>query len=73
MPWKMLRDFMTKAILDSNFLVALIDEKDKWRKSAISIQKALKKKKARLVYLDCAVNETICVIARRFEEKGRSQ
>jgi predicted nucleic acid-binding protein len=64
---------MTKAILDSNFLVALIDEKDKWRKSAISIQKALKKKKARLVYLDCAVNETISVIARRLEEKGRSQ
>jgi predicted nucleic acid-binding protein len=56
---------MTKAILDSNFLVALIDEKDKWTKTAISIQKALKKKKARLVYLDCAVNETISVIARR--------
>jgi predicted nucleic acid-binding protein len=64
---------MTKAILDSNFLVALIDEKDKWRKSAISIQKALKKKNARLVYLDCAVNEMISVIARRLEEKGRSQ
>jgi hypothetical protein len=27
---------MTKAILDSNFLVALIDEKDKGRKSTIS-------------------------------------
>jgi predicted nucleic acid-binding protein len=64
---------MTKAILDSNFLIALIDEKDKWRKSAISIQKAMKKKKALLVYLDCAVNETISVIARRLEEKGRSQ
>jgi len=63
---------MTKAILDSNFLIALIDEKDKWRKTAISIQKVLKKKKARLVYLDCAVNETISVIAKRFEEKGRS-
>jgi hypothetical protein len=33
----------------------------------------LKKKKARLVYLDCAVNETISVIAKRFEEKGRSK
>ena len=39
---------MTKAILDSNFLIALIDEKDKWRKTAISIQKVLKKKKARV-------------------------
>ena len=28
---------MTEAILDSNFLVALIDEKDKWTKTAISI------------------------------------
>jgi predicted nucleic acid-binding protein len=64
---------MTKAILDSSFLVALIDEKDKWRNTAVLIQKALKKKKARLVYLDCAVNEMISVIARRLEEKGRSQ
>jgi predicted nucleic acid-binding protein len=63
---------MTKAILDSSFLVALIDEKDKWRNTAVLIQKALKKKKARLVYLDCAVNEMISVIARRLEEKGRS-
>jgi predicted nucleic acid-binding protein len=64
---------MTKAILDSSFLVALIDEKDKWRNTAVLIQKALKKKKARLVYLDCVVNEMISVIARRLEEKGRSQ
>ena len=64
---------MTKAILDSSFLVALIDEKDKWRNTAVLIQKALRKRKARLVYLDCAVNETISVIARRLEEKGRSQ
>ena len=64
---------MTKAILDSSFLVALIDEKDKWRNTAVLIQKALKKKKARLVYLDCAVNEMISVIARRLEEKGRIQ
>jgi predicted nucleic acid-binding protein len=64
---------MTKAILDSSFLVALIDEKDKWRNTAVLIQKALKKKKARLVYLDCAVNEMISVIARRLAEKGRSQ
>ena len=64
---------MTKAILDSSFLVALIDEKDRWRNTAVLIQKALKKKKARLVYLDCAVNEMISVIARRLEEKGRSQ
>jgi len=59
---------MTKAILDSSFLVALIDEKDKWRNTAVLIQKALKKKKARLAYLDCAVNEMISVIARRLEE-----
>lgn len=64
---------MTKAILDSSFLVALIDEKDKWRNTAVLIQKALKKKKARLVYLDCAINEMISVIARRLEEKGRIQ
>lgn len=41
---------MTKAILDSSFLVAVMDEKDKWRKKVLSIQKALKKKKVTLVY-----------------------
>jgi hypothetical protein len=42
--WRILREFMTKAILDSSFLFALIDEKDKWRNTAVLIQKALKKK-----------------------------
>jgi len=61
---------MTKAILDSNFLIALIDEKDKWRKTAISIQKVLKKKKARLVYLSridssCPLNKVCLTDSRK--------
>lgn len=63
---------MINAIIDSNFVIALVDEKDKWRKQALSLQNALEKEKAKLIYLDCIINETISVVGRRLEEKGRS-
>jgi predicted nucleic acid-binding protein len=31
---------MINAIIDSNFVIALVDEKDKWRKQALSLQNA---------------------------------
>jgi len=63
---------MINAIIDSNFVIALVDEKDKWRKQALSLQNALEKEKAKLIYLDCIINETISVVGRRLEEKDRS-
>lgn len=63
---------MINAIIDSNFIIALVDEKDKWRKQALSLQNALKKEQAKLIYLDCIINETVSVVGRRLEEKGKS-
>ena len=63
---------MTKAIVDSNFIIALVDKKDKWREQALPLQNALRKENAELIYLDCIINETISVVGRRLEEKGRS-
>lgn len=63
---------MINAIVDSNFIIALVDEKDKWRKQAVSLQDALKSEKAKLIYLDCVMNETLSVVGKRLEEKGRS-
>ena len=63
---------MIKAIVDSNFIIALVDKKDKWREQALTLQNALKNQYAELIYLDCIINETISVVGRRLEEKGRS-
>jgi len=63
---------MTNAIADSNFIIALVDKRDKWRQQALTLQNALKEENAELVYLDCVINETISVLGRRLEEKGRS-
>lgn len=63
---------MTNAIADSNFIIALVDKRDKWRQQALTLQNALKEENAELVYLDCIINETISVLGRRLEEKGRS-
>jgi len=63
---------MIKAIADSNFIIALVDKKDKWREQALHLQNALKKENAEFIYLDCIINKTISVVGRRLEEKGRS-
>ena len=63
---------MTNAIADSNFIIALVDKKDKWREQALTLQDALKNQHAEFIYLDCIINETISVVGRRLEEKGRS-
>ena len=63
---------MTKqAVIDSNVLVAAIDSRDKWHRMAKSLAGALKAGQVNLIYLDCVVNETISVLARRTNEQKR--
>ncbi len=59
-----------RVILDSNFLVALIDKKDKWHSRAKNISEKLDEIEHTEVILDLVVNETISVIAKRVEERG---
>jgi len=59
-----------RIIIDTNILVALIDENDKWHKHALKIRDALKEENAEFIFFDCVINETVTVIARRLEEKG---
>jgi len=63
---------MIKAIADSNFIIALVDKKDKWREQALILQNALKNQYAELIYLDCIINETISVVGRRLDICSRS-
>lgn len=60
-----------RIIIDTNVLVALIDEKDNWHNLANVIRNVLKEKDAELVIFDCVINETLAVIGRRLEEKSR--
>jgi predicted nucleic acid-binding protein len=64
---------MKRVLVDTNVLVALIDEKDKWHSLATEIRDLLKSQNAALIFCDCVVNETVAVIGRRLEEKGLSE
>lgn len=61
------------AIIDTNVLVALIDDEDKWHATALSIRDALQVSAIRVVFMDCVINETISVIARRAEERKKTE
>jgi predicted nucleic acid-binding protein len=60
------------AVIDSNVLVALLDDRDKWHAQARSLLDALKGETVHVIYFDCVLNETISVMARRSEEQNRS-
>ena len=56
---------MAIVVVDTNVLVGLLDERDKWHHAAVAIRDGLDKTKAELFYFDCVLNETINVLARR--------
>jgi len=58
--------------MDSNVLIALMDRQDKWHSQAKLLWNALKDQNFSLIYLDCVLNETISVLARRAHEQNRS-
>jgi len=60
------------AIYDSNFVVGLVDEDDKWHTTALELHSSIKTKNLLIIYLDCVANEVLSVIAKRAEEKDKS-
>lgn len=63
---------MNDIIIDSNFLLGLIDEKDKWHSQALSMKLEIQKRKWSNVYFDCIITETVSTLAKRLEEKKRA-
>jgi len=61
------------AVIDTNALVAVVDSRDNWYAKAQDLLNALKTEKVSEVYFDCVLNETINVLARRSEERKRSE
>lgn len=60
-----------KIIIDTNVIVGLYDEKDVWNRQAKCLMEYFKKISLDLVLLDCVVNETFTVLARRLREVKR--
>lgn len=63
---------MNEIIIDSNLLLGLIDEKDKWRPQALAIKLEIQKRKWSIIYFDCIITETVSALAKRLEEKKRA-
>ncbi|MCD6317737.1 PIN domain-containing protein [Candidatus Aerophobetes bacterium] len=64
---------MTSIIADTNFLLGLVDSKDKWHQRSTELYQSLKVTHAKMIIFDCVANELISVIGKRFEESGRQE
>ena len=61
-----------KIVLDTTFIVGLIDDQDMWRVPALELQAALEAHDFKPVILDCVMAEAISTMARRVHEKRRT-
>jgi predicted nucleic acid-binding protein len=47
-------------VIDSNMLVALIDQRDKWHSQAEAVVVFLESRNATIIYFDCVLNSPSC-------------
>jgi predicted nucleic acid-binding protein len=64
---------MVTVALDTNVVVALVDDRDTWHSVAMAMRTALLEVQVQLVYFDCVFNETVGVIGRRTTEQKRPE
>jgi predicted nucleic acid-binding protein len=62
---------MIRVALDTTVLVSLVDARDKWHSSTLTLKDALKNVQAEVFYLDPVINEAVSVLARRLAEQKR--
>ncbi|MEW6620573.1 MAG: type II toxin-antitoxin system VapC family toxin [bacterium] len=63
---------MNNIILDTNVLISIIDENDKWFKTTKEILTNLPEN-TNFIILDIVINESINVLAKRFESKNQPE
>jgi len=52
------------AIYDSNFVVGLLNEDDKWHNTALELHSFIKNKNFLIIFLDCVANEFFRKLAK---------
>lgn len=60
-----------KIILDTNYITAILDERDVWHKKAIIIKERLSNTNNELFFFDCVINEVVNVFIKRLKERKR--
>lgn len=63
----------TRVVIDTNVLVAWLDEKDVLHEASVKLNRALQNQDLQPVFLDIALTEALSVMARRFEERKRPE
>ncbi len=58
-----------RVLVDTSFLVAQLDERDVHHQTAKALHELFRKREVAYIYLDCVVNETVTVLARRALER----
>ncbi len=59
----------SSVIVDTSFMVALIDSEDTWHRTASLLADSLIGAKMEFIYFDCVINETFSVLCRRLIER----
>lgn len=67
------RSAMNRLLLDTSFIIALVDSKDQHHKKALEIESRIKEKEVEIICMDCIVNEVYSVIARKLIEREMSK
>jgi predicted nucleic acid-binding protein len=62
---------MMRVAIDTVVLAALVDTRDKWHATAVTLRDALKAEHAEVSYFDPVLAETISLLARRLAEQKR--
>jgi len=63
---------MSKLVIDTNIIVAIVDNKDVHHKKALSLVLNIEERNIPIVLMDCVINEIYSVIARRSNQRGYS-
>lgn len=64
---------MNKIVLDTNYILALLDSNDVHHMSAKRIEEKLENRFIHLIYLDCVISEVISIIIKRLKEKKKDR
>lgn len=58
--------------LDSNYLVALFDQRDVWHQEAARVHEVLRERRVLTITPDCVIDEVLTALGRRCRERGQA-